>query len=420
VSEPACAYLVSRYPSVTHTFVTGEVRRLRAAGVRVETASIRRVPAGEALSEADRKELEETWVVVPPPPVRLLTGHLRALRHPGAYFRTLWQALRMAHAGGRARLWQLFYFGEAMLLWSWMRGHGLNHVHVHHANVSADVALLASAYARRAGATPRWTWSLTMHGPTEFFDVEAHKLAAKVADASAVICISDFAHSQVAALADPAALGKLHTIRCGIDLAAFASKRADGEERESAEVLCVAAMSRRKGHAVLLEAFASVLREVPPARLTLAGDGAERAFLEARARELGITDSVRFLGAVAHDRMGALYDEADVFCLPSFAEGVPVVLMEAMAMRVPVVATEIMGVPELVEHGTSGLLVPPARPDALAQALIQLLGDGALRRRMGEEGRRRVASDYDASASTEKLRRVLEPLLVSGARGPRT
>jgi len=411
MSGLACAYLVSRYPSVTHTFVAGEVRGLRAAGVRVETASVRQVPATEALARADREELQRTWAIVPPKPLELVGSHLRALvRHPVAYVATLVRALKMTHAGGRARLWQLFYFGEAMLLWSWMRRHGLHHAHVHHANVSADVALLACAYANRAGADPRWSWSITLHGPTEFFDVVAHKLAAKIADADAVICISDFARSQVASLADPATLAKVHTVRCGIDLSAF-SPREEQQPASSAEILCVAALSRRKGHAVLLDALPAVLREVPHARLTLAGDGAEREFLEARAAELGIADAVRFLGAVEHDRMVALYRAADVFSLPSFAEGVPVVLMEAMAMRIPVVATEIMGVPELVDHETNGLLVPPARPDLLAAALVRLLADPALREQMGKEGRRRVSEDYDARASVSGVRRVLEPLM---------
>ncbi|MGH2838037.1 MAG: glycosyltransferase family 4 protein [Thermoleophilaceae bacterium] len=410
MSAPACAYLVSRYPSVTHTFVTGEVRALRDTGVRVETASIRQVPPGEALSEADRQELERTWVIVPPSPWRLLRSHVRALRHPRDYFGTLWQALRMAHAGGRARVWQLFYFGEAILLWAWMRGHGVHHIHVHHANVSADVALLACAYANRDGTAPPWTWSITIHGPTELLDVEAHKLAAKIADAAAVVCISDFARSQVAALADPATLEKVHTVRCGIDLAAFAPPGSRGEEA-SARILCVAALSRRKGHVVLLEAMPAVLERVPAARLTLAGGGTERDFLEQRVAELGVAHAVEFLGAVEHDRMSALYEAADVFCLPSFAEGIPIVLMEAMAMEIPVVATEIMGVPELVDDEQSGLLVPPARPELLAAALVRLLTDSELRERMGREGRRRVAADYDITGSAARLRELLEPLI---------
>lgn len=413
MSERACAYLVSRYPSVTHTFVSGEVRALRAAGIRVETASVRQVPETEALSAADREEREGTHALLPARPLRVLRAHAGAfIRAPLAYLGTLGAALRMAHAGGRARLWQLFYFAEAILLWDWMRGRRVRHVHVHHANVSADVALLACRYANGAGTDPPWTWSITIHGPTELFDVEAHKLATKLAHAAAVVCISDFARSQVAAFVDPATLAKVHTVRCGIDLTAFRPSHDHGSDKgSSAEILCVAALSRRKGHVVLLEALPRVLDAVPHARLTLAGDGPEREFLAARAAELGVARAVRFLGAVEHDRMTALYSEADAFCLPSFAEGVPIVLMEAMAMQLPVVTTNVMGIPELVDHGVSGLLVPPARADLLAEALVRLLRDPELRQRMGEQGRRRVEADYDLERSSPELRRVLDPLL---------
>ena len=399
---------------MTHTFVTGEVRGLRATGVRVETATVRRVPPTEALSQADREEWERTWAIVPPRPLRLLRSHIRALRRPRAYFSTLWQAMRSAHAGGRARLWQLFYFAEAILLWDWMSERGVRHIHVHHANVSADVALLACAYANRANAEPPWTWSITIHGPTELLDVAAHKLAAKVADAAAVVCISDFARSQVAALADPAHSRRSTTVHCGVDLGAFAPRgERGGGDGIVADPLRGRALAPQ-GPCRAARGARSRLRERSArARLTLAGDGAERAVPRAQAQpNWASATAVEFLGAVEPRPDGrALRGRADVFCLPSFAEGVPVVLMEAMAMEIPVVATEIMGVPELVEHEVSGLLVPPARPDLLADALVRLLGDPELRRRMGAAGRDRVAADYDGAKSAAQLERILAPFI---------
>lgn len=410
MTAPGCAYLVSRYPSVTHTFVAGEVRALRATGMRIETFSVRKVPQSEPLSELDTEEWRATRALLPASPGTLLGCHVRAaVRHPLAYVRTLAAALRMAHAGGRARLWQLFYFAEAIILWAWLRDAKLTHIHVHHANVSADVALLTCRFANSAGAGRPWTWSLTLHGPTEFSDVEGHKLEAKVADAAAVVCISDFARSQVVAVVDPRTLEKVHTVRCGIDLDVF-RPRSTRPTAPSAQILCLGALSRRKGHVVLLDALKLVLERIPEARLIIVGDGAERAFLEARTKANGIGRAVQFAGAVGHDRVASFYEATDVFCLPSFAEGVPTVLMEAMAMEIPVVATNIMGVPELVEDGVSGLLVPPARPDLLADALVRLLGDPDLRTRMGRRGRERVLQDYDRSISSQGLQRVLGPL----------
>ena len=267
-------------------------------------------------------------------------------------------------------------------MWAWMERRGVRHIHVHHANVSSDVALLATRFANAAGSAPHWTWSITIHGPTELLDVEGHKLRAKVADAARVVCTSDFAHSQVASLTAPGDLAKVVTVRCGVDVERFAPRAEPRPGGGPLELLCVAALSRRKGHRVLLEA----LREVEGVRLTLAGDGPERAALEALARELGVADRVRFLGAVAHDDVPGLYRESDAFCLPSFAEGLPTVLMEAMACCLPVVATNVMGTAELVEDGVSGLVVAPARPDRIAGALRGAARRPGLRDRMGAAG----------------------------------
>lgn len=411
MTAPATAYLVSRYPGVTHAFIVAEVRAMRAAGVRVETASIRRVDEAEVLSAVDREEHDGTYALLPVGPGRLLRAHARAFaRSPSAYGRTLLRALRLAPEGGRARVWQLFYFGESILLWAWLEGQGLHHVHVHHANVSADVAMLACAFANGAGAEPGWTWSLTIHGPTELLDVRGHNLPAKVADAAAVACTSDFARSQVSAFADPADLARVHTVRCGVDVTAFSPspRREDGDGNE---ILCVAALSRRKGHGVLLDAVARVRAGGAAPRLTLVGDGPEREQLERRAAELGLGDAVRFAGAVGHDRVGDFYAQADVFCLPSFGEGVPTVLMEAMASGLPVVATNVMGTAELVEDGRSGIVVAPARADLIAEALQRLTGDAALRRRMGDEARARIAEHFELGAAVSALREVMAPLI---------
>src|SRR3954451_20763072 len=265
----ACAYLISRYPSVTHTFIAEEVQGLRSLGVRVETATVRRVDRHELLSEADRAEDGATHALLPVTVRALVRCHVRAvLRSPGAYAATLARALRAAHAGGRARLWQAFYFAEAILLWHWMEARRVQHVHVHHANVAADVAMLACAFANGAGADARWTWSLTIHGPTELLDITTHKLALKAADAAAVICTSDFARSQVTALLPTDLLGGVQTVRCGIDISAFRP----GEHRRDggpATILCVAALSRRKGHGFLLDALARLRDDGVAARLTL-------------------------------------------------------------------------------------------------------------------------------------------------------
>jgi glycosyltransferase involved in cell wall biosynthesis len=191
-------------------------------------------------------------------------------------------------------------------------------------------------------------------------------------------------------------------VHCGLDTAAFSpAERRDGDG--TLRILNVARLTGVKGHPVLLEAVAELRRGGRDVRLTIVGDGPERERLRRQASELGIDSAVDLPGAVGQDRIRDHFAAADVFCVPSFAEGVPVVLMEAMAMELPVVATRVMGVGELVEDGVHGLLVAPARADRLADALAQLADDPERRARMGAAGRRKVQAEFEQDASAARL-----------------
>jgi glycosyltransferase involved in cell wall biosynthesis len=409
VSALRCAYLVSRYPAVTHTFIQSEIQSLRARGVAIETMSVRPASPDEVLSPDDAEEHAATFSLVPIAPGRLIGAHLRAVRRsPRAYLQTLGRALGLANGSPRSVLWQSFYFAEAIVAHERMRDHGVFHLHVHFANVAADVALLATTYGNLAGG-PRWSWSLTIHGPTELLDLEAHKLRAKVAAASAVICTSDFARSQVLACLDGASGAHVVTVRCGIDTERFHPPEGRAR-REELQILNVAGMSRRKGQIELVEAIAQARERGMAVRMRIAGDGPERPALERAVARLGVEDAVEFLGAVGSHAMPSLYRDADLFCLASFAEGVPTVLMEAMASGLPVISTNVMGTPELVEDGVSGILVPPARADLLADAIVRLAGDGDLRERMGAAARERVLESYELGAAADRLLERLEPI----------
>jgi glycosyltransferase involved in cell wall biosynthesis len=397
------AYVCSQYPAVSHTFVMREVEGLRELGVRVDTFSIHRTPPAQLLTEADRAAFETTCAILPPRWTALMAAHVSlALSAPRAYAATLALALRLASPGLRGRLWQLFYFAEAVMLWSECRRRGLRHVHAHLANVAADVALLAAELGSRVDRARPWSWSFTMHGPTEFYDLTRFRLAAKLRFARFAVCISDFARSQLMAISDPASWCKLHVIHCGVPLRDFAGcvhQRPDA----CPMVLCVGRLVPEKGQAILLRAIAMLSERGRQLDVTFAGEGPSRARLERLAAELRIAERVTFLGAVGQDQISELYSSATIFCLPSFAEGLPVVLMEAMALGLAVVSTRIAGVPELIEDDRTGLLVAPGRADALADALARLLDDAALRRRLGSRARQRVSQDFDADRSARQL-----------------
>lgn len=397
-------YLVAAYPAVSHTFIAREVEALRARGVDISTFSIRKAPGDQLLTDEDAQAARETFSLLPLDRVRFLAAHGSALlKRPGGYLRSLRLALRMSAGGARATLWQLFYFAEAILVWDECRRRGVRHIHAHFANVACAVALLAADFGRPDG----FRWSFTMHGPTEFDDVTRFALRDKVEHAAFVACISDYCRSQLQKLVGPELWDKLTIVHCGLPGPQMAdSVPVTPADHGGFRVLCVGRLVPEKGQAILLEAASALRRRGLALSVTLVGDGPARASLEAEARRLGIGGDVTFLGALGRDTVARLYSETDAFCLPSFAEGVPVVLMEAMAAGLPVVTTRIAGVPELVEDEVSGAVVAPGRSEPIAEALGRLAADPELRGRWGAAGREKVMRDYDVADSAEILERL--------------
>lgn len=412
------AYLCNRYPAVSLTFILREVRALRRRGVDVHTFAIRRAFPEHLLSAADREEHARTLAVLPPSPARLALSHLTAIAlHPLRYLQTLGLALRLRPRGLRGAVWQGFYFAEAMVIWRECRRRGIAHIHAQFANVATDVALLASYFG--GGRAGDWSWSFTLHGPVEFYDVSQSRLPEKLRRARFVVCISDFARSQAMAFLDSERWGKLHVVHCGVDPTRFRpAQRVPGGEDRELRLLSVGRLIDLKGHAVLIEAVAALRDRGVGTQVTLVGEGPTRGSLESLAARLGVAERVVFAGAVGQDEILDFYADADVFCMASFAEGVPVVLMEAMAMQIPVVATRIAGVAELVEHRTSGLLVSPGRPDQLAAAIGELERDPSKRRAMGAAGRAKVVAEFDVEGSAALLRDLFGGIDASSAGSP--
>ena len=391
---PRIAYVVSEYPKVSHTFVMREVEALRRLGAVVDTVTIRRTPESGLLTDADREADRTTLAILPTSPATLVATHVRsAIRRPARYLGTLALAMRSGAPGTRNRLWQLFYFAEAVLLAEQLRRRGTGHLHAHFVNVACSVAMLAAHLLHRP-------YSFTMHGPLEFDNVEQHGIAGKVQRAAFVACISDFCRAQLMRLVPASDWPRLHVVHCGVQPDTYA-----GADRPAAtgpiEIVTVGRLAPMKGFSVLLDAMAELHADDAAVHLTIIGDGPERERLEARAQNGAVT----FTGALGPAEVADRLRRADVFCLPSFAEGVPVVLMEAMAAGLPVVATTVMGIPELVRPG-AGILVPPGRADALAEALRVYIADPGARERDGAAGREIVAREFDVDDSAAQLARL--------------
>lgn len=380
---------MGNYPAVSHTFIANEVSSLRAGGkVGVRTISLRATPTEQLLTEADRAEAARTLSILPATGWALIGAHLEAaVRWPRRYVGAARLAWKSRRSGLRGALLSGAYFAEAGLVSQQLRRDGITHIHAHFANSASWVAMLAAHL--RGG-----TWSFTMHGPTEFDDVQEFALSAKVADASFVACIGDYCRSQLMRFSAPSEWSKLVTVRCGVDPERFVPPDARPATTAAANLLSVGRLMPDKGQWLLIDAVAELRDGGWEGQLSLVGDGPDRAALEQRVRELGLDHSVRFLGNVGQDQLPSLYRAADIFVLASFAEGVPVVLMEAMASGLPVVASRIMGVGELVDDGRTGTLVAPARADLLADAIQRLTDDPEVRVRLGRAGRQTVLDGF--------------------------
>lgn len=396
------AYLVSQYPAYSHTFILREVQQLRQLGVGISVASINLPDRPlDKLTDVERGEAEQTFYVKSQGAVKALTALCKVLvANPAGLFRGLKHAVKLGGWDIKRSLYHAFYLVEALLVGHWMRSQNLIHLHVHFATPAASVGMLVKTVFGTS-------FSFTVHGPDEFYDAAGYNLPEKILAADFIFCISHYARSQVMKLSPVQAWSKLDVCRLGVDPQRFIPA-ARTQANECCNLLCVGRLTPAKGQAILLEAVAQLKQQALPVTLTLVGMGPDAQSLKDYAEQLGISEQVKFTGAVDQDHILDFYKAADMFVLPSFAEGLPVVLMEAMAMEIPCITTAITGIPELIQNGEDGLLVPASDSAGLAEAIIKLASDESLRRQLGQAGRRKVLSDYDLKKNTLHLFATLD------------
>lgn len=403
-AEPtrSLAYLVSTYPTLSMTFVLREVLALRELGFRIDTASINPPDRPlDRLTQIEAGEAKRTYCVKQHGLAGATVAKLQTVvGNFGGYWRGVGLAFRLAGLDLRRLYLNLMYFIEALMVGQWMKRQGLRHLHVHLASQAASVGLFVRTVFG-------FGYSLTVHGPDEFYDVERQLLAEKIAAADFLCCISSFARSQLMKLSPYKHWNKFVVSPLGVDPDTFAP-RPPRAVLETFEILCVGRLTPAKGQHILIDALERLTREGHRVRLRFVGSGPDEASLREHAARTSAGERIVFEGAINQDRILDFYAEADAFCLPSFAEGLPVVLMEAMAMEIPCVTTHIAGIPELIRDGEDGLLVPPSDVDALAKALARLMNDAELRQRIGKNGRVQVRNRYDLRSNVERLARIFE------------
>lgn len=392
------AYLTNEYPRVSHTLVRREIRALEELGHFVLRLSIRR---GDAVHAVDRAEASRTMVCLDLPKVRILLAALMtALGRPLAMLRGLVMVMRMSRASDRGLFRHLACLCEAAVLLRICEGQDVAHVHVHFGTDAAAVARLMRCLSRG-----HLSYSMTIHGPDEFDAPRGLALREKVADAAFVAVISDFCLAQVRRWSDPEHWRKLHVVRCTVDRSFTSTGPIAASSRT---LLCVGSLTARKGHLLLLEALASLRDNGVDADLILAGDGELRQTIEQTMRALGLEARVQITGWVDEPQLRQLLARARVVVLPSFAEGLPMIILEALAMQRPVIATWVAGVPELVRPGENGWLVPAGNVSELAAAMASALATPADRlASMGRHGERLVREHHDEATEVHKLESLL-------------
>jgi glycosyltransferase involved in cell wall biosynthesis len=390
-------YLVSRYPSISHSFILREVLELQRLGFSIAPASVNAPdrPLSQ-LTNHERTEAERTFYIKRSGAgTALVATSVCCLRSPVRFARTLLNALKLGGLDAGKILYQIFYFVEACVVAEWMRRRRLTHLHVHFATEAAMVGMLSVQLAEAS-------LSITVHGPDEFYDAPGYRLREKIEACKFLCAIGDYARSQLMKLSAPEHWEKIEVVRLGVDPALFALPPVRPAP-EKFEILCVGRLVPAKGQHILLAAAAELVAHGRKFLIRFVGNGPDLASLERAVAKAELQDYVRFEGAVNQDRIRDYFERASAFALPSFAEGIPVALMEAMAMQVPCVTTWITGIPELIRNEVDGLLVAPSDTLALAAALERLMEDDDLRRRLGESGRARVIAQFHLQHNVERL-----------------
>ncbi len=390
-------YLVSQYPTAGHTFVLREIVGLRELGYDVRVVTIRPDAREKStLSAIERQERERCTSVLPRWGFLFASNARALLTRPAGYFRGVLAALRLAGPDLIRLAKHAAYLLEAAAAGSVFHRNGVRHVHTH---FSSTVALIAHEIYG-------FDVSMTIHGPDEFTDVRGFGLRRKVARSRFVIAISDYGRSQILREVPAEYWSRVHVCRLGVDLDVFKPSGRHLPDGGSFVILCVARLAAVKAQRLLIRAVAVARQSGRSVTLRLVGDGPDRAALESLVRSLELEDVVHFEGVCSQERVRELFVASDCFVLASFAEGIPVALMEAMASGVPCIATWVNGVPELIEHGVSGLLVPPGNVDELVNAIVTLADSTAKRTELRDEALRRIGGRYDLRYNIGELARM--------------
>lgn len=390
------AYFVNQYPKVSHSFIRREILALERIGYNIERFSLRS-DKDELVDSLDQNELIKTRYILAEQPLKIASAFIKTFcSSPQLFFKSLKVAIRLGLRSDRGLIRHLIYLIEACVLLQWEKATGIEHIHAHFGTNSTAVVMLAQLLGGVG-------YSFTVHGPEEFDKPEFIHLAEKIHHSRFVVAISSYGRSQLFRWIPASEWHKVKIVRCGLD-AAFLAQKATKIPEASRQLLCIGRLCEQKGQLLLLDAMKQLHDEGINCKLILAGDGPMRKDVENRIAAYQLNNVVEITGWISSEQVKSLLIESRGMVLPSFAEGLPVVIMEALALRRPVISTYVAGIPELIQHGKNGWLVPPGDVSSLKTAMQELLNtsDADLEAR-GEQGFNAVLAQHDIEKEAEKL-----------------
>jgi colanic acid/amylovoran biosynthesis glycosyltransferase len=390
------AYFVNQYPKVSHSFIRREILALERLGYSVERFALR-TDKDELVDPLDQSELTKTRYILSEQPLKIILAFVKTFcSSPIVFYKVFKTTIKLGLRSDRGIFRHLIYLIEACVLLQWEKATGIGHIHAHFGTNSTTVVMLTHLLG---GAG----YSFTVHGPEEFDKPEFIHLSEKIHHCRFVVAISSYGRSQLFRWIPASEWPKVKIVHCGLD-ADFLDKKFQEPPKESRQLLCIGRLCEQKGQLLLLDAMKQLREDGIHCKLILAGDGPMRKEVEHRIAEYQLSKSVEITGWISSEQVKALLLESRGMVLPSFAEGLPVVIMEALALRRPVISTYVAGIPELIQHDKNGWLVPPGDVGIIKTAMQELLDASATElESMGQNGFEAVLAQHNIDKEAGKL-----------------
>ena len=400
-SIPTVGYVVSTWPRLSQTFVLTEVVALERCGVPLRIFSVKD-PGGEPVHAKVAQVRAEVTYLSFRRWKHIVRANLQLAREvPGRYARTLLRAVTYGRFGVVRRFFQAGYLAQLL------RCAPVGHLHAHFATAPTLLAMFASELT----GIP---YTFTAHARDIYVDTQHKLLRREIEAAHAVVTVSEYNRKYLETQISPSSSRKVHCIYNGLDLADFTFRWPRMADPGPPVILSVARLIPKKGIGDLIEAAAILKQQGRACKLEIIGSGPLRSELENRVAQLSLGDCVEFKGPQPQESVSSAYQRASIFALPCVVtedgdrDGIPTVVLEAMASGLPVVSTPVSGIPELIDSSRDGVLAPPNNPAKLAEALDQLLADPPLRDRLARAAREKIESQFLVERSSRQLLKLFD------------